>query len=98
MDWLLSHEKLDGPINICAPNPAINEDMMKLFRQVCARPFGLPATHWMLEIGAIFLRTETELIIKSRRVFPRRLSESGFKFQFPLLPDALQDLTRKLET
>src|SRR5262245_5022423 len=98
IDWLLRQENLAGPINICAPNPVTNAEMMKLFRQVCARPFGLSAARWMLEIGAIFLRTETELIIKSRRVFPRRLSESGFKFQFPLLHDALQDLTRNLET
>jgi NAD dependent epimerase/dehydratase family enzyme len=55
-------------------------------------PIGLPASRWMLELGAIFLRTETELILKSRRVVPQRLLEAGFKFVFPDWPEAVQDL------
>ncbi len=58
-------------------------------------PMGLPATEWMLEIGAFFLRTETELIFKSRRVVPGRLLASGFEFRFPHLREALQDLERR---
>jgi NAD dependent epimerase/dehydratase family enzyme len=54
--------------------------------------FGLPAARWMLEIGAFLLRTETELIIKSRRVVPKRLTESGFTFDFPTLRSALENL------
>ena len=65
-------------MNMCAPNAVPNAEMMKLFREICGVPFGLPATEWMLEIGAFFLRTETELIIKSRRVVPARLLASGF--------------------
>jgi hypothetical protein len=61
-------------------------------RKACGAPFGLPATEWMLEVGAFFIRTETELIIKSRRVVPGRLLASGFKFQFPELRGALADI------
>lgn len=92
VDWLINHNDLSGPVNVCAPNPVTNAEMMKLVRDVCRRPFGLAATRWMLEIGAIFLRTETELIIKSRRVIPGRLIKSGFEFQFPFLRGALEDL------
>ena len=95
VDWLITHNEISGPVNVCAPNPVTNAEMMKLFRDVCRRPFGLPAARWMLEIGAIFLRTETELIIKSRRVIPRRLIESGFQYQYPFLREALENLQEK---
>ena len=98
VDWIIAHQELSGPVNVCAPNPLPNAEMMKLFREVCGAPFGLPATEWMLEIGAFFLRTETELIFKSRRVVPGRLLESGFQFRFPLFRDALEDLERRSKT
>ncbi len=66
--------------------------MMEAFREICGVPVGLPAARWMLEMGALVLRTETELVIKSRRVAPQRLIESGFTFQFPRLRQALEDL------
>jgi NAD dependent epimerase/dehydratase family enzyme len=48
----------------------------------------------MLEVGALFLRTESELVLKSRRVVPRRLLEHGFEFAFPSWPEAARDLCR----
>jgi NAD dependent epimerase/dehydratase family enzyme len=66
--------------------------MMATFREVCGMPVGLPATAWMLEFGAFFLRTETELIIKSRRVIPGKLLESGFEFRFKDIRAALIEL------
>jgi uncharacterized protein (TIGR01777 family) len=94
VEWIIEHENLSGPINLAAPNPVTNAEMMKFFRDACGAPFGLPATEWMLEIGAFFLRTETELILKSRNVVPGKLSASGFEFQFPFLRDAIQNLNR----
>lgn len=96
IEWIITHEDLAGPINQCAPNPLPNKEMMKTFREVCRMPIGLPATEWMLEIGAFFLRTETELIFKSRRVVPGRLLASGFEFRFPTFREALMDLEKKL--
>src|SRR5215831_416949 len=84
IEWVIEHDELTGPINISAPNPLPNNDLMAAFRRVCHRRFGLPATKLMLEIGAFFLRTETELVLKSRRVIPGRLLQSGFEFQFPM--------------
>jgi uncharacterized protein (TIGR01777 family) len=92
VEWLIAKDELTGPVNFAAPNPLPNRDMMRLLRKACGAPFGLPATEWMLEVGAFFIRTETELIIKSRRVVPGRLLASGFKFQFPELRGALADI------
>jgi NAD dependent epimerase/dehydratase family enzyme len=66
--------------------------MMKILREIIGVRLGLPAAEWMLEIGAFFLRTETELILKSRRVIPDRLIASGFAFCFPAFREAVADL------
>ncbi len=95
IEWIITHEQLSGPVNIAAPNPVSNAETMKIFRKECGLRFGLPAAEWLLEFGAFFLRTETELIIKSRRVVPRRLLESGFEFHFPHLREAVKDLHGK---
>ena len=72
-----------------------NADFMRTLRAAWGIGFGLPAARWMLEIGAFFLRTETELILKSRRVVPDRLLRSGFVFQFPTWTEAAADLCRR---
>jgi len=90
--WLIERNDISGRVNLAAPNPVTNRELMETVRRVCGRPFGLPASRWMLEIGAFLLRTETELIVKSRRVVPGRLMASGFQFCFPHLEDALRDL------
>src|SRR5437667_1766753 len=94
--WLIEHEEFAGPVNLASPNPLTNADFMRALRSAWGIPFGLPATEWMLEIGALVLRTETELILKSRRVIPTRLLQSGFEFQFPIWPDAARDLCQRV--
>jgi uncharacterized protein len=95
--WLVSNEDLRGPVNLSAPNPVPNRELMATLRSISGKSFGLPATQWMLEMGAFFIRTETELIIKSRLVVPGRLLESGFDFRFPKLEEALADLVPRIE-
>jgi uncharacterized protein (TIGR01777 family) len=92
--WLIEHD-LEGPVNIASPNPLPNVDFMRTLRTACGARIGLPASRWMLELGAFFLRTETELILKSRRVVPGRLLESGFEFKFPKWPEAAADLCER---
>lgn len=92
IDYLIEHDDLDGAINIASPNPLPNAEFMSLLRKAWGIPIGLPAMEWMLEFGAIFLRTETELILKSRRVIPGRLLAHGFKFDFPEWGGAARDL------
>ncbi|HEU4386572.1 MAG TPA: TIGR01777 family oxidoreductase [Blastocatellia bacterium] len=95
IEWLIEHDDLDGAVNLAAPNPVTNADFMRALRQAWGMPFGLPATSWMLEIGAVVIRTETELILKSRRVVPGRLQDSGFKFSFQTWDEAARDLCRR---
>ena len=90
--WLIDRQDIDGIVNIASPNPLPNADFMRVLREAYGVPFGLPTGDWMLEIGAAFMRTETELILKSRRVVPRRLLEHGFTFRFPSWSDAAADL------
>jgi hypothetical protein len=90
--WLIDRDDIEGAVNVAAPNPLPNTEFMQVLREACGVRFGLPAKKWMLEIGAVFMRTETELILKSRRVVPARLLEHGFKFKYPDWRDAALDL------
>ena len=92
VSWLIDCEEFSGPVNLAAPNPLPNSEFMKTLRSACGARFGLPATEWMLELGAFVLRSETELILKSRRVVPSRLLESGFVFIFPTWAEAAREL------
>jgi len=95
VEFLIAHRELDGCVNVCSPNPLPNHEFMRSLRRAAGIWLGIPASKWMLEIGAFFLRTETELILKSRRVTPRRLLEAGFEFVFPEWPGAAQDLVAR---
>jgi uncharacterized protein (TIGR01777 family) len=93
--WLIEHPELAGPVNLTSPHPVPNAEFMRTLRAAWGIGFGLPATRWMLEIGAFVLRTETELVLKSRRVVPGRLLASGFTFEFPTWANAADDLCRR---
>lgn len=93
--WLIDHEDVEGAVNLAAPNPLPNAEFMRALREAQGVRLGLPASRWMLEVGAFLLRTETELILKSRRVVPGILEERGFRFAFPTWPEAAVDLCRR---
>ena len=95
IQYLMDHDDLDGAINIASPNPLPNAEFMAALRKAWGARIGLPASAWMLELGAVFLRTETELILKSRRVIPGRLLARGFRFDFPAWNDAAHDLVKR---
>jgi len=92
LDWLIDSPDSVGIYNICSPCPITNSGMMRTMRSTLNTSFGLPAFRWMLEIGAFLLGTETELIIKSRRVIPERILAEGFTFDHINLKNALEDL------
>lgn len=93
--FLIEHDELSGVINVASPNPLPNRDFMAALRKAWGIPFGLPASDWMLEVGAVFLRTETELILKSRRVIPGRLLGQGFTFAYPDWDTAAKELCQQ---
>ena len=90
--WLIEHDEIAGAVNVAAPGPLPHAEFMRMLRAAAGVPVGLPATNWMLELGAVVLRTETELVLKSRRVVPGRLLEGGFGFRYPSWPTAAADL------
>jgi uncharacterized protein (TIGR01777 family) len=94
LSWLIEHD-LEGPVNLSSPEPLPNAEFMRTLRSAWGARFGLPATQWMLEIGAFFMRTETELILKSRRVAPTRLLQSGFEFEYPSWHEAAVELCNR---
>jgi uncharacterized protein (TIGR01777 family) len=94
VEWIIARHELSGAVNMCAPNPLPNAAFMQTLRRAWGARVGLAATKEMLEVAARFMGTETELILKSRRVVPTRLLQSGFEFQFPDWPDAARDLCR----
>jgi uncharacterized protein len=95
LGFLMEHGEMDGCINIAAPHSLPNREFMEELRRATGVPVGLPASRWMLEIGAFFLRTVTELVLKSRRVVARRLMDAGFVFGFPEWRPAVQDLVAR---
>ena len=95
VDFLVAHEEMDGPVNITAPNPLPNREFMQALRDAWDMPNGFPAPALLIEIGAFFMRTESELVLKSRRAIPGRLLDAGFEFEFPDWPAAAEDLVRQ---
>jgi len=93
--FLIDNQDLVGIVNICSPNPLSNSEFMGKLRRVWGTTIGVPSSNWMLELGAFFMRTETELILKSRRVLPGRLLQHGFQFQFPDWRDAANELCNR---
>ena len=92
IDLIISRERLNGVINLASPNPLPNREFMRVLRQAWGRRMGLASPAWMIEIGAFLMRTESELVLKSRRVTPGRLLAEGFDFLFPQWPAAAADL------
>jgi len=90
--FVLEHKELSGVYNCSAPNPVTNEILMKTFREKTNTRFGLPSPAWLLQIGAGMVRTETELILKSRWVVPEKLLKAGYTFRYPLLDAALENI------
>lgn len=88
--------ELDGAVNICAPGPVPQKDFARLLRMAWGVGFGLPAMEWMIEVGCLAMQTESELVLKSRRVVPGRLLDAGFEFEFPEWERAARDLAARI--
>ena len=93
--WLLEHDEVSGAVNLAAPHPLPNAEFMSALRRAGGIRFGPPKPEWLLAMGAVLLRTETELVLKSRRVVPGRLLAGGFRFLFPEWPAAARELAER---
>ncbi len=90
--WVIDTRGVGGVVNLSAPDPVREIDLMRALRDRIRPLFALPSPRWMLELGALFLRTETELVLKSRRVASKRAAALGFRFAYPGLGLALEEL------
>ena len=95
IEFVIANEQISGVVNVAAPNPQPNTEFMRNLRSAWGVLFGIPMQKSMLEIGAVFLRTETELVLKSIRVVPGRLLSEGFRFEFPEWPAAAVELVQR---
>ncbi|NGZ76380.1 TIGR01777 family oxidoreductase [Saccharibacillus alkalitolerans] len=94
VEFLEERQDLSGVFNASAPEQVTNAEQMRIMREAYGRRFGLPAPAWMLEMGAVAIRTETELILKSRWVAPERMLRAGFEFRYPTLREAMAEIAR----
>jgi uncharacterized protein (TIGR01777 family) len=95
IEFLIADDELRGPVNICSPNPVTNREFLRALRAAWGQPVSFPAPAWMIEIGTFLLRSESELVLKSRWVIPTRLVDAGFTFSFPDWPPAAQELVTR---
>jgi uncharacterized protein len=95
VEFLINHEEIDGPVNMAAPHPLPNREFMAALREAWAMPSGLWAPAPVIEMASFLMRTESELVLKSRRVTPGKLLEAGFEFQYPEWAGAAEDLVRR---
>ncbi len=93
--FLIEREDIYAAVNVCSPNPLPNREFMSELRSAWGVRMGMPSVAWLLELGAFFRRTETELLLKSRRVFPGRLLREGFSFTYPEWPRAARELCER---
>lgn len=96
VEFLIEREDLEGAVNLASPHPLPQREFMAAVRDAAGLTIGLPVTSWMYEVGAFFLRSDTELLRKSRRAVPTRLLEAGFAFEFPSWPQAARDLVARV--
>ncbi|MDR6546158.1 uncharacterized protein (TIGR01777 family) [Chryseobacterium rhizosphaerae] len=94
VEWIINNENIQEAVNVTAPNPVSNEEMMRKLRKQLNIPFGLNAPVWQLEIASILLKTETELLLKSRNVYPEKLSKTGFEFSYPGIDETMDHLLK----
>jgi hypothetical protein len=95
IEFIVAHPALADAVNVSSPNPVDNRELMATLRRVMGARVFVPLFSWMLEIGAFAMRTETELLVKSRWVVPKRLLEAGYEFEFPHLEGALRDILHR---
>jgi len=96
VELLIADASFAGVVNLAAPNPVPNRELMRVLREAWGTKFGLPAAEWMVEIGTRAMRTESELVLKSRRVVPGRLLKAGFVFEFAEWTAAAHELVARL--
>ena len=81
-------ESLKGPVNVTAPNPVTNKEFTNTLGEVLKRPAVVPIPAFAAKLA--FGEMANDLLLASTNVAPKRLSDSGYEFQYPKLEPALK--------
>ncbi len=92
VEFLIARQEISGTVNLASPLPLPNREFLGVLRKAWGTRFGVPTANWMLEMGTFLLRTESELVLKSRQVIPGRLLDAGFEFRYPKWDQAAEEL------
>jgi uncharacterized protein len=92
--FLHARKDITGPVNVASPDVVDNRELMRMVRRAYGARFGIPTPAWLLRLGAVLIRTETELVLKSRWVQPEKLLDAGFVYSQPELGRALQHIAK----
>jgi uncharacterized protein (TIGR01777 family) len=87
--FIQEHAEIAGPVNFTAPNPVRNRDLTKALGRVLNRPTFIPAPEFMVRL---VMGEFADTLLTGQKVFPQRLLDAGFKFNFPAIAAALADL------
>lgn len=93
--FAMEHPELSGPVNTTAPNPLRNADFMKRVRRAVGMPIGIPAPGFGIQMGAMLLGIESDIILKSLYVLPKKLDQAGYAFRYPDIDSALADIVSR---
>jgi len=96
MEWLYQQPDMEGVYNCSIPNPISNQELMHILQKATNQSFALPTPTWMLKLGSLVIGTETELLLKSRWVIPTKILEAGYRFEYPILKDAIQQIVHHI--
>lgn len=95
--FLRVHSEIDGVVNVSSPNPSDHRTMMQTLRGSLGVPFDVPAPDRRLELGSAAIRSETELVLKSRWILPERLTEAAYELEYPELRPAVRQIVGSRE-
>jgi uncharacterized protein (TIGR01777 family) len=87
--FIQAHPEISGPVNLTAPHPVRNRDLTKALARVLHRPAVMSAPEFMVRLA---LGEFADTLLTGQHVLPKRLLDAGFKFDFPTLEAALENL------
>jgi uncharacterized protein (TIGR01777 family) len=87
--FIQEHPEIAGPVNFTAPHPVRNQDLTKALGRVLNRPTFVPAPEFMVRL---VMGEFADTLLTGQKVFPQRLLDAGFTFNFPTIAEALENL------
>lgn len=90
--WAMEHPGIHGPVNAVAPAPERNRDFMIELRRAARRPWSPPVPAFAIRIAEKFGGPPSDPALASTRASAEKALQAGYRFQFPALRQALEQL------